>query len=104
MLYLIDNLDKYELLYLLEMPSNFNSWILLQNDTCDSTKLENHVVTTKEEGHVTYQRLTIQNFSVSHTGNYKCVARNHGGIESETRVRIIRPEGKYIIWIVSRDT
>ena len=95
MFYLIDNVDK--LFYLLQRPSNINSLILFQNDTCDSTKLENHVVTTKEEGRVTYQKLTIQNFSVSHIGNYKCVARNHGGIESETRVRIIRPEGKYII-------
>ena len=97
MFYLIDNVDKYELFYLLEKPSNINSLILFQNDTCDSTKLENHVVTTKEEGRVTYQKLTIQNFSVSHIGNYKCVVRNHGGIESETRVRIIRPEGKCII-------
>ena len=89
------------------MPSNINSWILFQNDTCDSTKMENHVVTTKEEGRVTYQKLTIQNFSVSHIGNYKCVARNHGGIQSETRVRINvykYPAGKYIIWIFSRDT
>ena len=71
-----------------------------QNDTCDSSKLEDGFVKIKEGGQerrVKYERFLIQNFSSSHIGNYKCVARNHGGIESETRVRIIRPEGINII-------
>ena len=33
------------------------------------------------------------NFSKSDIGDYKCVARNHGGIENENVIRLIRPEG-----------
>ena len=46
-----------------------------------------------QRGTIQYSKLVVMNFSKSDIGDYKCVARNHGGIENENVIRLIRPEG-----------
>lgn len=78
---------------------------LFQGDTCNDLRVNNiqrKIGGSTNAVNIKHSTLLIRNFSLEDTGTYKCVATNHGNLQSESRILITNGKFKHYFQIRQR--